>query len=257
MKNNITEETYFNKENELKYCGSSQIKSFQKCEAATMAKLNGEWEEDPSIALLVGSYVDSYYEGSLEKFKEKNPQIFKKDGELKSEYKKAEEIITRLKQDKLFSKYMSGEKQVIMTGIIEEVPIKIKIDSYHKDKCICDLKIMADMKPIWNDETKQKENFVYYYGYHYQAALYQEIVRQNTGKQLPFFLCVATKENVTDFAILNIPQDILDEALNEIKIFLPRIKELKEKKAKPTKCHKCSYCKKNKILKEIIDFRDI
>ena len=82
----ITEETYFSKENELKFCGSSQIKSFMDCEARTMAKINGEWEEEPSTALLVGSYVDSAVSGTLDIFKAKHPEILKKDGSLKAEY---------------------------------------------------------------------------------------------------------------------------------------------------------------------------
>lgn len=111
----VTEANYFSSEMEWYYTGSSQIKSFMKCEAATMAKLRGEWIEEKTISLLVGSYIDAYYEGSLDIFKEQNPEIFKKDGSLKSDYVKAEEIIERLQRDKLFSKYMSGEKQVIFT----------------------------------------------------------------------------------------------------------------------------------------------
>ena len=38
----ICEENYFSAENELKYCGSSQIKSFMDCEARTLAKIKGD-----------------------------------------------------------------------------------------------------------------------------------------------------------------------------------------------------------------------
>ena len=202
---NLTDENYFSKEMNMKYMSASQFKDFLKCPACAMAKLKEEWKQEKTTALMVGSYVDASYEGTIDIFKAKNPEIFKKDGELKSEYKKAEEIINRLEKDKMFSKYMSGEKQVIMTGEILGVPFKIKIDSFHKDKCIVDLKVMKDMQPIWNG--KEKENFVEYYGYDIQMAIYQEIVRQNTGKILPTFLCVATKETVTDFAILEIDNE--------------------------------------------------
>lgn len=256
-KNELTKENYFSKEMQLKYCGSSELKSFQECESRAMAKLNGEYNDEKTTSLLIGSYIDSYYEGSLDKFKEENPEIFKKDGILKAEYKKADEIIERLQKDELFSKYMSGEKQVVMTGEIEGLPFKIKIDSYHKDKAIVDLKIVKDFQYIWNDKTREKENFVYYWKYNWQAAIYQEIVRQNTGKQLPFFICAATKETVTDFAVLSIPQDVLDESLEQIKKYIPRIKLLKEGKEIPNKCCKCNYCIQNKKLEKIIDFRKI
>ena len=211
---NLTDDNYFSKENNIKYMSASQFKDFLKCPACAMAKLKEEWKQEKTTALMVGSYVDASYEGTLDIFKAKNPEIFKKDGELKSEYKKAEEIINRLEKDKMFSKYMSGEKQVIMTGEILGVPFKIKIDSFHKDKCIVDLKVMKDMQSIWNG--KEKENFVEYYGYDIQMAIYQEIVRQNTGKILPTFLCVATKETITDFAILEIDNERLEFVMNAI-----------------------------------------
>lgn len=252
----LTDENYFSKENNIKYMSASQFKDFLKCPACAMAKLKEEWKQEKTTALMVGSYVDASYEGTLDIFKAKNPEIFKKDGELKSEYKKAEEIINRLEKDKMFSKYMSGEKQVIMTGEILGVPFKIKIDSFHKDKCIVDLKVMKDMQPIWNG--KEKENFVEYYGYDIQMAIYQEIVRQNTGKILPTFLCVATKETVTDFAILEIDNERLEFVMNAIiKPSLLSINNIKNENAEAYRCEKCEYCKSTKEIKQIINYKDL
>lgn len=253
---NLVEENYFSKENNLKYMSASQFKDFLKCPACAMAKLKEEWKQEKTTALMVGSYVDASYEGTLDMFKAKNPEIFKKDGELKSEYKKAEEIINRLEKDKMFSKYMSGEKQVIMTGEILGVPFKIKIDSFHKDKCIVDLKVMKDMQPIWNG--KEKENFVEYYGYDIQMAIYQEIVRQNTGKILPTFLCVATKETITDFAILEIDNERLEFVMNAIiKPSLLSINNIKNENAEAYRCEKCEYCKSTKEINQIINYKDL
>lgn len=156
------------------------------CEARTMAKINGEWTEESTTALLVGSYVDAAVSGTLDLFKAKHPEILKKDGSLKSEYVKADYILNRIERDELFMKYISGNHQTIMTGEIANVPIKIKIDSYFPDKVIVDMKCVRDFEPIWNNETKTKENFVDYWKYTLQGALYQEIVRQNTGKNYHF-----------------------------------------------------------------------
>lgn len=238
----LNNKTYFSKENELKYMGSTQIKSFIKCEKETLAKLNGEFEEEKSKAMLVSSYIDSVISNELEDFKEENPEIFTKNGELKAEYKLADLVIEQIKNDSMFMKYISGEPQVIMTGEISGVPIKIKIDSYHKDKCIVDLKCMANLDLIWNEETKQRENFINSYDYVLQGALYQEIVRQNTGKQLPFIIAVATKEKYSRRALLQIPQEELDLKLNFLKNFLPHLQLVKEGKAEPSNCGKCNYC---------------
>lgn len=76
----------------------------------------GTGRKSPSSALLVGSYVDAHFEGILDIFRAQHPEILKRDGSLKSEYVQAEEIIQRIERDDLMMKYLSGAKQVIMTG---------------------------------------------------------------------------------------------------------------------------------------------
>ena len=81
----------------------------------------------------------------IDKFKEKTPQLFKKDGTLKADYVQADNIIERMKKDEHFMYYLSGEKQVIMTAELFGVQWKIKMDSYLPGKAIVDLKTSADI----------------------------------------------------------------------------------------------------------------
>ena len=252
--NKLNEDNYFSNEMNIKYTGSSQIKSFLECEARTIAELKGEWEEPTSDAMLVSSYIDEAISGTLDTFKEQNSQIFTRTGELKSQYKIAEKVIEQIKADPMFYKYVNGEHQIIMTGKISEVPIKIKIDSYFKDKAIIDLKAMKDLELIWNNKTKQKEPFINAYDYILQAAIYQEIVKQNTNKQLPFIIAVCTKQEYSERALLTIPQDELNMKLEFLQIFLPHIQELKEGKIEPTYCGKCNYCKSIAKCNEIYNY---
>ena len=239
----LTEGNYFSNEMNIKYTGSSQIKSMIDCEARTIAELKGEWEEPKTDSLLVSSYIDEAISGTLDMFKEQNPQIFTRTGDLKAQYRIAEKVIEQINDDPMFYKYVNGEHQVIMTGEISNVPVKIKIDSYFKDKAIIDLKAMKDLELIWNNQTKQKEPFVSAYDYLLQATLYQEIVRQNTGKQLPFIIAVCTKQEYSERALLSISQDELNTKLEFIKGYLPHLQELKEGKIEPSYCGKCDYCK--------------
>ena len=101
----------------------------------------------------------------LVEFEQQNPEIFTKGGDLKSDYKLAEDVFNQMQEDEMFWKYLSGEHQVIMTGEISGVPVKIKIDSYFPKKVIVDLKCMANFDLIWNEATHQKENFIDYYDY--------------------------------------------------------------------------------------------
>ena len=254
----LTNENYFSPENQLKYMGSSQFKAFQKCEAAALAELKGEFQREQTTALLVGSYVDAYFEGTIDQFRALHPEIFKRDGNLKSDYIQAEEIINRVTRDDLFMQYMSGDSQVIMTGTIAEVPFKVKIDSLHPDK-IVDLKCMKDFGRVWSDRQCQKLPFAEAWGYDIQGAIYQEIVRQNTGKQLPFYLAAVTKQKVPRIGIFSISQQQLDFQLQVIEEAAPKYQRIKLGQLQPERCNQldCDYCAATAVLTAPIDYQEI
>lgn len=252
----LTQETYFSKEAEEYYAGSTQIKNFLECEAKALATIKGEWQEETSTAMLQSSYIDEYFGGTLSIFKNNHPEMFKKDGELKAEYKDLDNIIKQAENDPMFIKYLKGLHQVIKTGEIAGVPVKIKIDSSFPGKLNVDLKAIKDFNLLWNDELRIKQNFIDYYNYVLQAALYQEIDRQNTGFKLPFIIAAMTKEKYSERALLNIPQEKMDEELEKIKEYLPRIQAIKQGKIIPTACGRCPYCKSLTKVTNIYNYND-
>lgn len=246
---------YFSSENALKFMSASQFKSFQNCESMALAELKGEFKRDFTSALAIGSYVDSYIEGTLNQFKEEHPEIFTQKGTLRADYVQADEICKRISSDEMFMKYLGGEHQKVFTGIINGVEFKGKLDAYHEGKAIVDLKVIKDFEPLWKNGRKM--SFVEAWGYDIQGAIYQELVYQNTGKKLPFFICAVTKEKVPNIAIISIPQERLDECLELVKINAPHYNDIKLGKIRPTKCSKCDYCKSIKKIENIIDYRDL
>ena len=250
----LNQKNYHSTEANSEYMSVSQFKAFDKCEAAALAELNGEWVRETSPAMLVGSLVDSYFEGTCTEFIESHPEIIRRDGALKSDYVKAEKVIQRIEADPDFLAMLAGEKQVIMTGAIEGVPVKIKMDAYFPGQKIVDLKIMKDFEPIWKDG--QKMPWFAAWGYDLQGAVYQEIVRQNTGGKLPFYLAAATKEKETDIQGVHIPQEYLDERLGYFKGLVTRYQQIKDGLIQPEKCGKCDYCKAKKKF-EIVDAAEI
>jgi hypothetical protein len=135
MQNNfpfVTSENYYDKNIAQIYMGSTQFKQFSSCEAGALALLRGDWAEEKTQALLIGSYVDAHFAGTLDLFRAKNPEIYKKDGNLKAEYEHANYIIQRIERDAVMMDYLSGEAQKVMVGEIEGVPVKVRIDFYHR-----------------------------------------------------------------------------------------------------------------------------
>ena len=236
----LTKENY--KDNHY-YLSYSRFSKFLDCEAAAFA----DYKTEPTTAFLVGSYVDAHFSGEMSEFQALHPEMYNsRTGELKKDFVKADEIITRIEQDPLLVHYMSGEKQAIMSGEIDGVPFKIKMDSYLKDEAIVDLKIMKDFNKVWSDAYRAYINFVEAFDYDIELAIFQEIVRQNTGKVLPCYLVCATKENPPDIGLFEIPQDALDKALQTVRNNLPRYMQIRQGKVAPHRCEKCPYCRSSK-----------
>lgn len=243
----LTNENYYSSEANWEYMSVSQYKSFRKCEAAALAELKGEWERPKTTALLVGSYVDSWFEGTLDEFMAENPEIFKRDGSLKVDFVQAEEIIGRLTTDEIFMEYMSGEKQRIFTGKFAGVMWKIKVDSLLPDK-IVDLKVMRSMERIMG------KSFVEHWGYDLQMAVYAVVVKLATGLDLETYLAVVTKQTPSDLEVIHIPEWRRDELLDEIERHIPRIAKVKSGEAEPERCGVCDYCRATKKIEGPIDF---
>lgn len=259
----LTAENYYSKEANLAYMSVSQFKDFNgtygkmACEFEAIEKLHERWTPEKSTPLLVGGYVDAYFEGSLEQFKKENPELFTQKGELKAAYKKAEEIIARIERDEYFMKYLSGEKQKIMTFELFGVQWKIKMDSYISGVAIVDLKIMASITDLKWVRDLGYLDFVRYWGYDIQGAIYQKGVEILTGKKLPFYIAAATKENEPDIRIIQVTQNYLDEALAVVQANLPRVLRVKSGEAAPDKCELCDCCRHNRVLTGPISINDL
>jgi hypothetical protein len=244
----LTNENYFSIENQMKYMGTSQFKTFMDCQARGLAEVKGEYVREKTSALLVGSYVDAHFEKSLDLFKAQNPEIFTQKGTLRSEYSNAENIIARLERDNLFMSFMSGEKQVIKTAEIDGIPFKIKMDSYIANDYIVDLKVMRDFERIWKDGLKI--SFIEAWGYDYQAAIYQAV----EGNNLPFIIAAATKEKEPNLELFSIPQQRIDYCLDVVKQYAPLFANIKLGLIEPTRCGYCDYCKSTKVLSQVIPY---
>lgn len=247
-------ERYMSVHQYLDFCGHMGVKG---CEERALKRLHGEYSEETTLAQLVGSYVDAYFEGTLPEFKEAHPECFTQKGELKAPYKQAEKMIARCEEDEFFMQTMSGEKQKIMTAYLFGCEWKIKIDSYIPGVAIVDLKTSADIHRAWNVRDFGKVSFIEYWGYTIQGAIYQKVVEINTGKKLPFFISVVTKEDSPELAVVGIDQMTLDHALNEVAMNMEMLLQVKSGEVPPTRCESCDYCKATKKLTAPISMNEL
>lgn len=270
----LTDSNYYSQEANMQYMSASQFKSFKKCEAAAMAELRGEWNRGSNTSLLVGSYVDAYFSGELEQFKTEHPELFKRDGALKAEFQNAQKIAERLEQDELAQMLLSGRHQIIKTGKIGGVLYKAKYDSVltsRQVEAICkkfpavreivpfggamivDLKCMKDFESIYDEEIHDRLNFVNYWGYDIQGAIYQAI----DGRAAPFVIVAVTKESEPNIEAMHIPDIELQFQLEEVEQLSPRYAAIKQGEIEPVGCGKCAYCRSVKKLNGIKHYRKI
>ncbi|MBP5422147.1 MAG: PD-(D/E)XK nuclease-like domain-containing protein [Paludibacteraceae bacterium] len=255
----LTEQNYYTTEMDLKYCSASQWKDFcgcpaiPGCEARTMAKLNGEYEPEVTTALLVGSILDALWENDdPEYIAERFPDCISSrgttKGRLKTEYNVALQMYQRTLKEPKFCQYMSGDKQTIMTGTIEGLPFKIKIDSFIEGKAIVDLKTTRTLDRdfrIFIPDSGEKLTWFRAYGYDIQLGIYREIVRQNTGDTLRCYLAAVDKEKHPICDVIELPDKMLTEALNLVKRNCKKIIMLKSGEIEPIRCEhsSCDFCR--------------
>lgn len=254
----LTQDNYYSAAANMDYMSASQLKAFMRCEAGTLARLRGEYPAAaPSKDMLIGSYVDAYFSGELEKFCAEHPEIVSSrgasKGELKADFQYANQIIQRIERDSLMMQYLSGLKQQVMTGEISGVPFKIRMDSYHPGKCIVDLKIMGDFDSQYVRSLKRRVHFIEFWGYDYQLAIYQAI----EGHHLPVYIVAATKEKPEpDICIYQIPQERLDVCMDTIRTLAPRYQQLKQGLIAADRCESCPYCRSTKQLKHVVNYQE-
>lgn len=276
----LSQKNYYSPEANKAFMSVSQYKDFCKCEAMAMAKINGEYEEESSQALFLGSFVDEMLTGTQESkinfIVQNRSDVFQKSSKLNklddaglgkfvkehfsvifsaahkpyAEIVQALNTIERIKKQPLMMKHFNSEHQVIMTGKIAGVPFKIKMDNYKPGEFISDGKYMKSLR-----SPNMFESMVKYWGYDKQGAVYQEIVHQNTNLRLPFFLDIATKEEPAHLDVAEVKQYDLDEKLEEVKKNAPRYQAIKDGLVEPVRCEEydCPYCTLTRILTEPID----
>lgn len=249
----LTRENYYSPEASREYLSVSQFKHFMECPAAAMAYIGGSFRDEPTQALLEGSYVDAALTGDLLEFVADHPEIRNmRTGELKAPFKKAAMAVERARRDPVFMNYLDGAKQIVLTGELYGQKWKGMIDVLHDDM-IVDLKYMRNIEPMYKDG--QKVTFIRGYGYDIQAYVYKELVKQNFGKNLPFYFAVITKEEPADIHLIAM-DDLTYPVEGLLKHYTPIFAAYKVG-GNPPRCGHCKYCRETHVISNPMSYAEL
>lgn len=247
----LNDDNYYSPEANRNYWSVSQFKSFDKCEACGLAESHGLYERPESDALLIGSYVDAYFSGEFVQFQEeRGSQMFKRNGDILAKFEHANRMISSIEEQPRCLEFLEGEKQTIMSAKLFDVDWKIKMDVYNEQR-IVDLKTVKDFNDIYDPNYGWKD-WVQYWGYDIQGAIYTRVEQAVTGRKnpLPFYLVAVTKEKVPDVKIIHIDDSYLETALKMVEAKIERFELIKQGDVEPIRCEHCDYCKSTKIITE-------
>ena len=246
----LTSSNYHGTDANKTYWSVSQFKAFDKCEACGLATARGQFRREETDSLLIGSYVDAYFSGTMDEFVgEHSDTMFKKNGELYAKYEQANKLINTIECQPLMMEYLDGEKQVIKTAELFGVSWKIKMDVYRPNERIVDLKCVKDFEPLYK-EGFGRVSWLEYWSYDIQGAIYQKVEQIASGREtpLPFYIVAVTKEKIPDVAFIQIPQSVLDTALKVVEAKIDRFDLIKNGDIEAVGCGRCEWCKSTKVL---------
>jgi len=187
---------------------NSTFKRFIECPARAYAELIGETIRPSSSALIEGSYVDSQLFGGEDDVDISS--LFKKDGTLYKDKLYLNTIVQNINEDDEFMSYIRGDTQKEYLFEIGGLPWKAKVDVIPEahENMVVDFKTAKNMNDwMYSKRFSSKVPFYYARGYDIQGAVY----RIATGLSR-FVLAIATKTEPTAKHILEIPEEMLDQA---------------------------------------------
>src|SRR5690625_3126766 len=259
---NLNSNNYYSLEADRQYMSVSQFKNFIECEAKTMAVLNGDYEDPPNKAMVVGSYVHAAFESDekFEQFVERNKDIiFNNRGNKYADFKQADLMIKTIKNDKFAMFALEGEKEQIYTADLYGTKWKMKVDSINHDLLyFSDLKTTRDIfERYWSTKYDGWVSFVERWDYVLQMAIYRQIIHENTGDWYTPHIVAVSKEKMPNKAVISIDESRFDFEYEYVNVEIDRILKVKNGELDPVRCEKCEYCKSTKQLEGVIEVGEL
>ena len=241
----LNHDNYFSPKAEDYYLSYSQFKAFERCEEAALMGIRKE-----RLCFTEGHFFEAILNDEETTFMEEHPEMLTNNGHLRSNYQKIVECAAAVQRHPMLKDIIGRcQKQRILIGVIAGVPFKGCIDLYDPNTADSyDTKAVKDFKKVWSPENGARLDWYFAYGYHYQAAIYRELIWQNFRTVGDQHLIAATKESVPDVGFYRFNGEILDNAMEIIEAYAPRYAAIKRGEIKAERCGHCDWCKSTKEI---------
>ena len=256
----LNHENYFSVDSDKYYMSVSQFKAFRVCQSKALYNIE-QPDATSKESFLQGSLFESLVAGDPKLFMAQHPEMISSRGatagQLKAEFQRVAKAAEKFNNQDFFRNIIDKcEKQVILTGVINDVPVKCCLDLFDKEtNSIYDIKCMKDFNEQWSKEERAYVPWYYVWGYVLQLAVYREIVKQNFNTEPEeIALIAATKEEVPDLQAIKFSTELLNVELEEFKQNIKRYNKIKTGTIPAIGCGICSYCKS---IKEIKKFEEV
>lgn len=254
----LTQGNYHSPAARKRWLSASDIKQASRCEAEWDAMHKGRikrCEDKPAFLFghLFEQAVTSPGADTLH-YINTHPELLSSRGAnkggLKAEFLSAMDCAAAVRR----SPYLRGilrrsRKQVILTGMIDGLPMRAMMDLMDKDGSIYDLKTARDFRPMWDDAREEYMDWWAYWRYPMQLWVYRELARQN-GLNVPQVGLIATSKADRDVTAVRFGKEIMDAAEADVLYTTGRMKDILAGEDAPIGCGTCPWCISRKRITE-------
>jgi len=250
----LTDTNYYSQEANESYLSASGVKAFRDCEAAYMATIQGLCEpKEQTTAMLVGSYVDCRLlePAKYPAFREEHRDaIHKRGGFKRADFERADQMVDAVKRQEYVMKLLEGESQAILTGDIQGVPFKSKLDVLNRDTMtLVDLKTTADVNSkTWSAKHSRKVGFIDAWDYWTQMYIYLDLCGRNDIEIKSCYIVAVDKKSPPAVRVYDMSDTVsLKDAQRRLQTTIQRFANVKDG-ATPSRCGDCEYCRETELI---------
>ena len=274
----VVPNNYYSIEVSREFLTCSAFKAFDSCpDFAYHRYIVGDVKDEAYQPFLLGNLLHSLLESpeAHAAFRFEHPEIYSSrgptKGELKKEYKAAEDAWRIAKRDKKFMSYLTGNHEEIFTAEFGPVQWAIRVDVINHEKgFMSDLKYIRDLdgefwmpvkydlqgNPLPPDAegvevfTKNvRAPFYEVYSYWQRFAVYASVLYKATGKVWDLYMPCVSKDDPPALRVYGFNnRDRLMDELRMVHDKLPKIVEYRKGNGL-WKCGTCPHCRKTLLLR--------